>query len=685
MPMRSMSSCRFISLHSHFCLFFFLLFNTADAASLMQNAREDGYDFVTTALPHDNQEPRSDVNVLIGRWWRTSVVGVVPDADTPDTLIRRLKFQLEWAIHMGIPAVILPPPVGPMVVEYARVIQSLALDAQNNNLQIWIQTELNDKSMREYEVLHRLCDGLSNIGMMLVMEAIPTMNSAAATVASQIVLLHKAIGAQLKAVCFPTKVFLTNKRGYPTLAKSHQVLFTEVLKRIGRTVRVLVDGPSVHQLPGAADGMGTTLCLPYLQYIRHMRQRKEVAAALDSEQATMENMYLDSLQRPLQPLKDHLEFSMYETFEKDPIKYKQYQQAIYMALTDGCTNLSLSISDPKQVTIVVAGAGRGPLVMRAINAFRQLEAPQGSLILRVYAIEKNPSAVVYLESMARHNPEWHGIVKVVPIDARKLRREHIDGNKVDIIVSELLGSFGDNELSPECLDPLFTSDIRKPTTISIPRQYTTFLAPISSIRLHTDAKQQAQVPYEGGQPLGIVRAMETSYVVRTHAASQTHSEQACWRFQHPMLNDDSKERSAALEFSPDPTCGAAAGCGYGPVDPAIATIVGQATDATPGPLTIHGFIGSFSAVLYGQQDNVCEISIAPHSFSKGMFSWFPIYFPFREPLHVPAGSNISAYIWRKTADGKVWYEWCAKVHRKGEVIDVTPIHNPNGRSSYVSM
>ena len=27
-----------------------------------------------------------------------------------------------------------------------------------------------------------------------------------------------------------------------------------------------------------------------------------------------------------------------------------------------------------------------------------------------------------------------------------------DENKVDILISELLGSFGDNELSPECLD-----------------------------------------------------------------------------------------------------------------------------------------------------------------------------------------------------------------------------------------
>ena len=46
----------------------------------------------------------------------------------------------------------------------------------------------------------------------------------------------------------------------------------------------------------------------------------------------MEIPYLDSLQCPLQPLKDHLEFSMYETFEKDPIKYAKYQEAVYMAL-----------------------------------------------------------------------------------------------------------------------------------------------------------------------------------------------------------------------------------------------------------------------------------------------------------------------------------------------------------------
>ena len=611
-------------------------------------------------------------------------MGIVPETGDGQTLLARLSSQLEWAIHMGIPAVILPFPTGDTIMEYARALQSLAIDAQFSNLQLWIKTYLNEVSMGEYMLLHRLCDGLSNIGMMLVMEPMPTMNSAAATVATQIVLVHKAVGANLKAVCFPTKVFLTNKRGYPTLAKSHQVLFTQVLKRIGRTVRVLLDGPSVHDIANAGDGMGTTKCLPYLQYIRHMRQRPEVVAALDSEEASMESAYLDSLQRPLQPLKDHLEFSMYETFEKDPVKYAKYQEAVFMALNDGIATIKPSTDSPQIITIVVAGAGRGPLVMRSIRAFRQLQAPHDSLILKVYAVEKNPSAVIYLESMARHNAEWRGIVNVVHTDARTLTLSNLNGNKIDIVVSELLGSFGDNELSPECLDPLFASDCCKSTTVSIPMEYTALLAPVSSLRLHTDAKQQAQVPHEGAQPLGIQRAMETSYVVRTHAASQTHAEQSCWSFQHPSPTS-SKERSAALEFAPDPTFGAASGCGYGQVDQAVASIVGQSPVESAGPVTLHGLLGSFTAILYARGNDSCEISIAPHRFSKDMFSWFPIYFPFREPMYVPAGSNVSVNMWRKCAEGRVWYEWCAKVHRKGEIIDVTPIHNPNGRSSYVSM
>ena len=43
---------------------------------------------------------------------------------------------------------------------------------------------------------------------------------------------------------------------------------------------------------------------------------------------------------------------------------------------------------------------------------------------------------------------WGDLVTVVSCDMRTWNPPE----KADIIVSELLGSFGDNELSPECLD-----------------------------------------------------------------------------------------------------------------------------------------------------------------------------------------------------------------------------------------
>ena len=44
--------------------------------------------------------------------------------------------------------------------------------------------------------------------------------------------------------------------------------------------------------------------------------------------------YEDCLQNPLQPLMDNLESTVYEIFEKDPVKYYQYQIAIQKALLD---------------------------------------------------------------------------------------------------------------------------------------------------------------------------------------------------------------------------------------------------------------------------------------------------------------------------------------------------------------
>lgn len=54
----------------------------------------------------------------------------------------------------------------------------------------------------------------------------------------------------------------------------------------------------------------------------------------------------------------------------------------------------------------------------------------------------------FLSLQERSALEWGSQVKLVYSDMRSFNPRE----KADIIVSELLGSFGDNELSPECLD-----------------------------------------------------------------------------------------------------------------------------------------------------------------------------------------------------------------------------------------
>lgn len=51
---------------------------------------------------------------------------------------------------------------------------------------------------------------------------------------------------------------------------------------------------------------------------------------------------------------------------------------------------------------------------------------------------------------------------------------------------KLAGSWADNELSPECLDG--AAGLLKPGGISIPSQYTSYVAPISSAGLWAAAK-----------------------------------------------------------------------------------------------------------------------------------------------------------------------------------------------------
>ena len=89
----------------------------------------------------------------------------------------------------------------------------------------------------------------------------------------------------------------------------------------------------------------------------------------------------------------------------------------------------------------------------------------------------------------------------------------------------------------------------------------------------------------------------------------------------------------------------------------------------------HGFGGYFEATLYKD----IFLSIKPETHSRGMFSWFPILFPLREPLTVRTGEIMEVHFWRCCSKKNVWYEWCVTAP------SVSPVHNPNGRAYTIGL
>ncbi|KAJ7593057.1 PRMT5-domain-containing protein [Mycena floridula] len=427
--------------------------------------------------------------------------------------------------------------------------------------------------------------------------------------------LGKWAAEAVKYIVIPSSTFIANSKGYPVLPKPTQKFIRDSMTHRPTVI-----------LSGASAGLHANGGEPaYSQYVRHLeRTSPAIEAAL--KKGTVENFaegYQDYLQAPLQPLMDNLASATYQTFEQDPVKYRNYEEAVCRALEEW----------PREdlIIIYVVGAGRGPLVARCLSAIGR-----SGKDAFIYAVEKNPNAFVTLQQ--RKDQEWGDKVNLLFGDMRTIAVPE----KADIIVSELLGSFGDNELSPECLDGAMR--FLKADGISIPSSYTAHLAPLSSSKLYNEARASKDP-----------KSMETPYVVMFQAVNVLSGErdpstgfsgncgpqiQECWEFEHPRkdvvldeaglpLSNSHNTRSAKLNFH------------------------------IPHAGVLHGMAGYFEAVLYGN----IGLSIHPHrknEISKDMLSWFPLFFPFKEPLYLPSNSELHVSIWRLTNQRQVWYEWHAE-------------------------
>jgi len=445
--------------------------------------------------------------------------------------------------------------------------------------------------------------------------------------------------------------FQANRAGYPSLSKHHQDMINMYMRLKNAPFFILQDcGPDATELanmadqhdladfPTLADAHNGELLTeqksranPFVDYLRYIERQQEPLTALE---ATTLTHFQDWLQSPLQPLSDNLESSTYEMFEGDPVKYDLYEQAVTEAMTEWklLNKPTSSVGeDNKDLVVAVAGAGRGPLVTRVLLAAEKTGTP-----IQLWAVEKNQNAYVYL--LRQNKLVWDSKVHVVKSDMRAWDGPIPDGHpgrttSVDILVTELLGSFGDNELSPECLDGI-QRHIARPHGISIPHSYTAHLSPISTPRLYSDIASRV---------VGDPNAFETPWVVRLYALDFVSQKvpgrdrfQQAWEFVHPVRLPfvelwEAGHGNKKLQRGGAGSMNLSAGLNEHNARQCHLTF-----SCMPQGV-IHGLAGYFESILYrsqieGKENETVELSILPEQIdlkSKDMISWFPIFFPLK--------------------------------------------------------
>lgn len=117
----------------------------------------------------------------------------------------------------------------------------------------------------------------------------------------------------VSCIIVPANVFIRNAQNFPVLSKAHQSVITAFVKN---------DISFMVKCNRNDNGLRN-----YADYLRHL-------ATNNSPTKDPMHGFDDILEIPLQPLYDNLDSYTYEVFEKDPVKYALYQQAIELALCD---------------------------------------------------------------------------------------------------------------------------------------------------------------------------------------------------------------------------------------------------------------------------------------------------------------------------------------------------------------
>ncbi|XP_027189493.1 protein arginine N-methyltransferase 1.5-like isoform X3 [Cicer arietinum] len=581
----------------------------------------------------------TDINVAWAQWAKAGIVvaKICPwlDLDSEDENVRTdseaiLKQQIEWASYLSLKACLLPTPKGNSCANYARCVNQI-LKGPKNNMQLLLRIPIgmsdNDYSPRSnasvdswqtWNSFRVLCDHHNLLTIALdIKRVLPPENS-----------LKRWYGEPVDAAILDTDIFLTKARGNTTyLPKRHQKLIADLLDH---NKPIIISGIKVPIDAQSAAGSKRHPLRPYLDQVSNVYKQRNPLSERECRE----------------PFRNFSSALSYEGQATDSLKYTEYERAICKALLDRVPNEKASFI---VTVLVVVGAGRGSLVFASLKA-----AEITGRKLKVYAVEKNPQTVIALDEVIKAN-NWVDIVFIVTSDVRYWNAPE----RADILVSDLLGSFGDNELSPESLDG--AQRFLEKDGISIPSSYTSFLQPLTASKSYQIAKARKYILHS-----------ESACVVKLYNVARLAPSQQVFTFTHPKWFDkESNERYKKLQFEIPKDTGSA---------------------------MVHGFAGYFNMTLY---KDVC-LATEPSTKKPDLFSWFPMFFPLRMPIRVDRGSILEVHFWRCVDSRKVgflflflhfmlliwialcnlkqvWYEWCVTSPSS------SPIHNCNGRSCWMDL
>ncbi|KAH8582591.1 Hs17p [Cryptosporidium sp. chipmunk genotype I] len=572
----------------------------------LNDFKEIGYDFICVPVNQTIKEKNNNTNFFIskpkfvehyeinGSDWNTGIIGQFPTEGHSN--LNEARKLLDWCDFIGYHAIIIS--IEQLSINFLSMISSF-IGLVSTGIQIWIEMVINednsiDKQWNEWQIANTIINASPNTKIGLVLK-IHSNSSGKVSIDDY----SRFFGEPIKCLFINYDFFES---------KHSDLLVSELLKQYLRAKIPI----SIYLNDNTNSNIELIINKSFNNIIKFIKRFPPL-----SSQQKYEYDYIDVLQTPLQPLSNNLKSIEYEVFERDHMKYEKYFHAIRLFLSENTVS-------SKKMKVLIVGSGRGGLIQSVFNAFNYI----GSHSFEIMCVEKNRNAVLTLKAKmnCRDDANWKK-VEVINSDIRAIKLKE----KYDLIISELMGSFGDNELSPECL--IYAQKFLKPSGIMIPQRYTSYLEPISCRKVWNNAVSYLKS-----------RTLEMPLVsrLRSHYKISLEGPKEVFSFHHPT------------EFIQEI------------MDNTIFTSI-EFTSKTDSVL--HGFLGYFKCDLY----NEIGFSTLPCDLNNGLISWFEFFIPISNPILLKKSDKITFNIWRKSNKEKVWYEWLVTEP------STSFIHNLNGR------